>query len=145
MNSKYLFEKTQFSPYAELKISPAINLAQVFEPRRNSYLNEMTLFTTLFNSIPNFINEKNINCKKASIWFYDTYKTEIKDCYYDKIYYDRNKTAEFDDVFYVVYEDLLIDFDTQNSIVRFLFKNTGREKVEGIINEIRKFKKKPDD
>jgi hypothetical protein len=142
MNSKYLFEKTQFSPYSELKISPAINLAQVFEPRRNSYLNELTLFTTLFNSIPNFINEKNINCRKASIWFYDTYKSEIKDRFYNKIYYDRNKKAELDDIFYVIHEDLLIDFDTQNSIVRFLFRNTGMEKVEGIISEIRKFKKR---
>jgi len=140
MHSKYLFDKTQFSPYSELKISPTTNLAQVFEPRRNSYLNEMTLFTTLFNSTPNFIHEKNINCKKASNWFSDTYKAEIKDCYYNKIYYDRNKTAELDDIFYVVHEDLLIDFDTQNSIVRFLFKNTGREKVEGIISEIRMFK-----
>jgi len=140
MNSKYLFEKTQFSPYSELKISPSINLAQVFEPRRNSYLNEMTLFTTLFNSIPNFIHEKNINCKKASNWFSDTYKAEIKDSYYNKIYFDRNKTAELDDMFYVIFEDLLIDFDTQQSIVRFLFKNTGREKVEGIISEIRMFK-----
>jgi hypothetical protein len=140
MNSKYLFEKTPFSPCTEQKISPTINLAQLFEPRRNSYLNEMTLFITLFNSIPNFIHEKNINCKKASNWFSDTYKTEIKDCYYNKIYYDRNKKAELDDIFYVVHEDLLIDFDTQNSIVRFLFKNTGMEKVEGIISEIRKFK-----
>jgi hypothetical protein len=140
MNSKYLFEKTQFSPYAELKISPTINLAQVFEPRRNSYLNELTLFTTLFNSIPNFINEKNINCKKASSWFYDTYKSEIKDRFYNKIYYDKNEKSEFDDIFYVVHEDLLIDFDTQQSIVRFLFRNTGMEKVEGIISEIRKFK-----
>ncbi|KAF0235478.1 MAG: hypothetical protein FD181_3496 [Prolixibacteraceae bacterium] len=45
-----------------------------------------------------------------------------------------------DDIFYIVYEDLLIDFDTQNSIVRFLFRNTGMAKVEGIIREIRKFK-----
>jgi hypothetical protein len=106
MNSKYLFDKTQFSPYSELKISPTINLAQVFEPRRNSYLNELTLFTTLFNSIPNFIHEKNINCKKASNWFSDTYKAEIKDCYYDKIYFGSNKSADFDDLFYVIYEDL---------------------------------------
>jgi hypothetical protein len=140
MNEKYLSTKAQPVIYPDRKISSAINLAQVFEPRRNSYLNEMTLFTTLFNSIPNFIHEKNINCKKASTWFSDKYKTEIKNYYYDKIYFDRNKKAEFDDVFYVVYEDLLIDFDTQQSIVRFLFRNTGMEKVEGIISEIRKFK-----
>jgi len=142
MNPKYLFDKTFSSLYSDLKISPAINLAQVFEPRRNSYLNELTLFTTLFNSIPNFIHEKNINCKKASNWFSDTYKAEIKDCYYDKIYFDSNTSADFDDLFYVIYEDLLIDFDTQNSIVRFLFRKTGMEKVDRIINEIRRFKKR---
>jgi len=140
MNTKYFSNKAQQVIYPDRKISPSINLAQVFEPRRNSYLNEMTLFTTLFNSIPNFIHEKNINCKKASNWFSDTYKAEIKDSYYNKIYFDRNKKAELDDMFYVIFEDLLIDFDTQQSIVRFLFRNTGMEKVERIINEIRKFK-----
>jgi hypothetical protein len=142
MNPKYLSSKTQQIGYPDSKISSVINLAQVFEPRKSLYLNELILFTTLFNEIPNFINEKNINCKKASIWFYDTYKSEIKDRFYNKIYYDRNKKAELDDIFYIVHEDLLIDFDTQNSIVRFLFRKTGTEKVEGIISEIRKFKKR---
>ncbi len=140
MYPKYVNSKSQQIIYPKSNFDSSINLAQVFEPRRNSYLNEMTLFTTLFNSIPNFIHEKDINCKKARNWFSETYKAEIKDCYYDKIYFDRNKTAEFDDIFYVVCEDLLIDFDTQNSIVRFLFRNTGMEKVEGIISEIRKFR-----
>lgn len=140
MHPKYLNSKTEYSWFSDCKSKIPVNLAQVFEPRRSSYLNELTLFTTLFNSIPNFIHEKNINCKKASNWFSDTYKAEIKDCFYDKIYFDRNKTAEIDDLFYVVYDDLLIDFDTQNSIVRFLFRNTGKEKVERIISEIRKFK-----
>ena len=140
MNPKYINSKTEYSYFSECKSKFPVNLAQVFEPRQSSYLNELTLFTTLFNSIPNFIHEKNINCKKASNWFSDTYKAEIKDCFYDKIYYDRNKKAELDDLFYVVYDDLLIDFDTQNSIVRFLFRNTGIQKVEGIISEIRKFK-----
>jgi SpoVK/Ycf46/Vps4 family AAA+-type ATPase len=143
MDSKYLFDEASASLYSELKSSLSINsLAQVFEPRRNSYLNELTLFTTLFNSIPNFIHEKNINCKKASNWFYDTYKAEIKDCFYDKIYFGRNKSADFDDLFYVIYEDLLIYFDTQQAIVRFLFRNTAMEKVERIISEIKKFKKR---
>ena len=117
MDSKYLFDEASSSLYSDMKISPSINnLAQVFEPRRNSYLNELTLFTTLFNSIPNFIHEKNINCKKASNWFSDTYKAEIKDCFYDKIYYDRNKKAELDDIFYIVHELLVISFYTCCSI-----------------------------
>ncbi len=140
MNPKYISSKTQQISNPKNKIPLSTNLSQVFEPRRSSYLNELTLFTTLFGTIPNFIHEKDIDCKKANSWFSDIYKSEIKHCYYDKIYFDNNKKAELDDIFYVIHEDLIIDFDTQNSIVRFLFRNTGIEKVEGIINEIKKFK-----
>jgi hypothetical protein len=137
-----LNSKTQQIDYPKSCFAPSINLAQVFEPRRNSYLNELTLFTTLFKTIPNFIHEKNINCKKANIWFSDSYKTKIKHYYYDKIYFDGNGKTEFDDIFYVIHEDLLVNFDTQQSIVRFLFRNTEIEKVEETIGEIRKFKKR---
>jgi len=69
MNAKYLSTKAQQAIYPDRKISPAINLAQLFEPRRNSYLNEMTLFTTLFNSIPNFIHKKISIAKKQAVGF----------------------------------------------------------------------------
>lgn len=142
MNEKYLTTKKRRIVSSERNISTTINLAQVFEFRRNSYLNELNLFTTLFNNIPNLIHEKNIDCKKANKWFIDTYNAEIKDNFYNKIYFNENKKAELDDVFYVLHEDLLIDFDTQNSIVRFLFRNTKTKKVEQLISEITKFKKR---
>ncbi len=141
MNEKYLTSKSHLS-YNYRSISSTVNLAQVFEFRKNSYLNELILFTSLFNSIPNLFHEINIDCKKANLWFIKTYYTEIKDNFYNKIYFNKNKKAELDDIFYVLYEDLLIDFDTQNSIVRFLFRNTKTEKVEQLISEITKFKKR---
>jgi hypothetical protein len=45
MHPKYLNSKTQQIDYPKSCFAPSINLAQVFEPRRNSYLNELTLFT----------------------------------------------------------------------------------------------------
>ena len=140
MHPKYRSTKTPLIIYPESHITETSSLAQVFEHRRSSYLNEFILFTTLFNSIPNFINEININCKKANDWFFEKYKSQLNYHFYDKIYFDNNKKAEFDDIFYVIHEDLLIDFDTQQSIVRFLFRNTGIEKVEEIISEIKRFK-----
>ena len=138
-NSSFELERT----------SSKMNLSEVFAGRNDSYLNEFTLFLAHFNAIPNFIQEIKIDCKRANKWFLETYKSEIKDCYYDKLYFNRNKTAELDDIFYMLYDDLIVDFDTNGSIVRFLFRKTETKKVEAIINGVQKFrirkaKKKPE-
>jgi hypothetical protein len=118
------------------------NLAEVFSERKNAYLNEFTYFLAYFNSIPNFINEIKIDCKKANLWFAETYKSEIRDWHFAKRYFGSNTKAEFDDVFYVLYDDLVVDFDTNNSIVRFLFRKTDIETVESVVKGIQKFKQR---
>ena len=45
-----------------------------------------------------------------------------------------------DDIFYLIDDDLIVDFDTNNTIVRFLFYKTDILKVEALIVEIKKFK-----
>jgi hypothetical protein len=124
-------------------ISYQIRMGDVFTNRtQNSYLNEFTLFSVYFNAIPNFIHEIGIDCKKANVWFSANYKSEIKDSYFSKIYSGQNKKAELDDIFYFLYDDLIVDFDTQCSKVRFLFKKTDISKVEGLIDQIKRFKKR---
>ena len=117
-------------------------IAYTFAQRSDSHINELYLFTALFNTIPNFIHEKEIDCKKANQWFLNTYNAEIKDFFYDKIYFNGNKKTDYDDIFYILYEDLIVDFDTDSSMVRFLFKKTAFNKVEEIIKAIKKFKKR---
>ena len=124
------------------KTSSKMNLGEVFAERKGSYLNEFTLFLAHFNSIPNYINEINIDCKKANKWFVDTYKGEIKDFYFNKRYFNRSKNAEYDDIFYILFEDLIVDFDTNSWQVRFLFRKTDISKVESVINEIKKFRER---
>ena len=99
--------------------SSKINLGEVFAVRKGSYLNEFNLFIAHFNSIPNFIHEINIDCKKANRWFANNYKSEIKDFYFNKRYYNGSKCAEYDHLFYILFDDLIVDFDTNNSVVRF--------------------------
>lgn len=132
----------QTKPFELEKTSAKMNISEVFAERQGSYLNEFTLFIAHFNSIPNFIHEVGIECKKANEWFLGKYGLEIKDFYYDKRYYKKNKSAELDDIFYLLYEDLLVNFDTNCSMVRFLFRKTDLLKVEEIIFAIHKFKKK---
>ncbi len=124
-----------------VKTSGMASLGDVFKERHcRNYLNEFHLYLAHFNIIPNFINAENINCRKAIPWFIEQYKSEIKDCHYDKIHLNsRKKEAEIDDIFFIMDEDLLVDFDTNQDKVRFLFRHTTTSKIEGIMAGIKKF------
>lgn len=119
-----------------------INLSDIFQNRNGNYLNEFTLFLAHFNTIPHFIHEVNIDCKKANGWFVKKYAERIKDHHFSKRYFNGSLKAEYDDIFYVLFEDLLIDFDTNRSTVRFLFRETGIGEVEKVMKEVRRFRKK---
>lgn len=136
-NSPFLGNRTE----ARLP-TPISGLSNIFIERRGSYINEFQLFISKFNSIPNFINEIEIDCKKANRWFSVQFKEEIKESHYSKLYMDGGKKAELDDIFYHLYDDLIVDFDTQNSKVRFLFKDTDINKIDAIIHGIKKFKER---
>lgn len=136
------FKELQAREFELEKPVARMNISEVFAERNGSYLNEFTLFLAYFNTIPNFINEINIDCRKANRWFIETYKNDIKGFHFDKRYFDSRKKAELDDIFYILDEDLIVDFDTNQSTVRFLFRKTSIEKVEEIISGVVKFREK---
>ena len=117
-----------------------MTLSDIFSERKSTYFNEFKLFIAHFNSIPNVIHEIDINCKNARVWFSEHYRSEIKDLYYNKRYFNESKKPEIDDIFYFLYEDLMVYFDTNLSFVRFFFRKTELSKIETIAHAIRKFK-----
>ncbi len=121
--------------------SNKINLGDLFAPR-GRYLNELTLFVAHFNAIPNLISEINIDCRRANRWFEKEYHCEIQKKHFIKRYFDGSKKAEYDDIFYILFEDLLVNFDTNCSTVRFLFAETDIAKVESLNKAIKRFKKR---
>ena len=132
-----------FSNESSFNLSTTTNkmsLSDIFSDRKSTYFNEFKLFIAHFNSIPNVIYETDINCKNARALFSEHYQSEIKDLYYNKRYFNGSKKPEIDDIFYFLFEDLMIDFDTNQSFVRFFFRETELSKVEVIANAIRKFK-----
>jgi len=131
----------QTNPIDITKTSSKTSLFNVFY-HSNSNINAFALFLTHFNIVPNFTIEININNKKAINWFVDSFKNEIIDIHYSKRYYDKSKKAEYDDFFCFLYDDLLIHFDTNQSITRFLYRKTDITKVENVISSIKKFKKR---
>lgn len=143
MESKEInLNNLQKRPFDLEKTSSRIELGGVFAERNPGYLNEFNLFIAHFNCIPNAIEEKRINCKKANTWFKETFKAEIKDSYFNKRYFKANKSSEYDDIFYFLYDDLIVDFDNNRSEVRFLFRKTDITKVEKILLDMKKFRER---
>lgn len=123
-------------------LTQPMRLSEVFGERRHSYINEYLLYVSRYGVIPNLIEDENIQCKKARAWFEEHHKDDIKEHFYNKICFGGNKTPEYDDVFYFVFDDLLVNFDTNQSEVRFLFRNTDVSKIEALMKEFRKFKQR---
>ncbi|MEX1191171.1 MAG: AAA family ATPase [Brumimicrobium sp.] len=138
-NNKENFNQHTTTTLGIEKTSSKISLGQVFADRRG-YINELNLFLAHFNLIPNLISEKNIDCKRANKWFNENYKSEIKHHYFIKRHFNGSKQAELDDIFYILFEDLIVYFDTNCSSAGFLFNKTEISKIEKIISEIKKFK-----
>lgn len=121
--------------------SSKINLGMLFA-EKGGYLNVNSLFVAHFNRIPNLIIEINIDCKRANRWIEKHYAADIKNKYFAKRYFDGSKKAELDDIFYIVFDDLMVNFDTNNSKAIFLFSQTEIFMAEKIINQIKRFKKR---
>ena len=132
------FKSLNTTPFNLETTSSKMDLAKVMNYNE---FNEFTLFIAHFNALPNFISEKEIDCKRANKWFVKHFNADIKDYYFKKTYLNNSGIAELDDIFYFLYEDLIVDFDTNNSFVRFLFKKTQIEKIEPIIRRIKNFRK----
>ncbi|HEX5152558.1 MAG TPA: AAA family ATPase [Parafilimonas sp.] len=136
--------QTPCSPFELASTSSKMAISQVFVQRRDSCLNAFALFLAHFNTIPNCINEIKVDCEKANKWFAETYKAAIKDSCFNKIYYGGCELGEFPDIFYFLYDDLLVHFDTHGATVTFLFRKTEIKLVEAIIMGIKKFRKRKD-
>ena len=136
-----LLSKLQRKAFSFGETSNKASLGDVFRDRGKSNINEFYLFLTYYNTIPNFDYLKGIDCKKANAWLIENKKEEINDYSYIKRYFNKKKVTEVDDLFYFLYDDLLVNFDIARDEVRFLYRNTSVIIVEQLIESIRKIKK----
>ena len=122
------------------KTTMKVGLDRIFAHGGTSDHNELNLYMAHYNRIPNIIGEKEINCKRAMNWFSKTFHSDIKESYFNKYMWGSKTKPEIDNIFFFLFEDLMVNFDNQSSYVRILFKNTDISKIEEIIRKIRKFK-----
>ena len=120
---------------------PPIHVPEILRSGVN--LCARSLFMARFNEIPDTSHEKDIDCKKAVEWFSENHQAEIWDTHFSMRYLNENqKKAELDDVFYFLYEDLIVNFDTAESTVRFLFRKTPYAVVDRIAQQIKKMRER---
>ena len=122
----------------------ADKLANIFSYKVESYLNELTLFMIHFNDIPNTIEAKCINAKLAMEWFIQHYKPAIKEVYFNRRPLTKGSNAGYDDVFFFLFDDLIVCFDHNMGDFKLLFRKTDIALVDKIETELKKFTKKAD-
>ena len=135
-------QKFQTNKFDLTQTTEKIKLSEVFRLNNATEICHSKLFVAHFNKIPNYLCEIDINCKKAHIWFVENYEKDIADVYYNKRYFRNNKNAEYEDIFYFLFEDLIVNFDMNQSIIRLLFRRTAISKIDSIVSELKKFKKR---
>jgi hypothetical protein len=119
-----------------------MGFGSVFMLKEQEYINDLSLYTALYHEIPNVIPYKYIQCTNFQNWLITNYGNQIKDVHYKKIYLRTKKDAVLDDVFFFLFEDLMIYLDTNCNIVRFLFRKTDITKVNELIEGMKKFKQR---
>ncbi|GHT56719.1 hypothetical protein AGMMS49982_23680 [Bacteroidia bacterium] len=124
----------------KFEVTNAVNWSDVYD-REDGCFNPPALFMMYFNTIPNWTQALDIDCKKANDWFVESVRNEIANFHYIKWQRKKNKSAEYDDLYYLLYDDLMVYFNTENSRVSFLFRKTDEAKVEALVQAIKKFPK----
>ena len=132
-------EKLSAECCSDVEVQNAWNVANIFT--NGDALSEKSLFFTRFCRIPNWVSLCEIDVKKANKWFVQNYQDKIVDCCYVKRY-QRRKGVYLDDVYYFLYDDLLVYLNENESEAKFLYRKTDSVLVDKIVNEVKKFKER---
>ena len=123
----------------DLEIRTIIDTSQIFCD--SDAQNEKNLYMARFGRVPNYIQLRAIDFKKANNWIEQNYSDAITDFCYTK-HYRKRKGMYFNDIYYFLFDDTLIYLNYNRCEVGFLFQKTDHVLVDGIVNEIRKFRKR---
>lgn len=115
-------------------------LAYIHGESSGARISPEALYTAYFSVIPNTIFFDDIVSKKAQIWLMESCGADIRDVYFTKHPTEKGSTLEYDDVYYFLYDDVLLFFDLTGYRVRLFFRQTPMEAIDRIVAGIQKFK-----
>jgi len=143
---KDFLEKLSAERCSDYKFSNRIDVAHVFD---GNSLDANNLYFTRFYRIPNRIRLVKIDCMKANEWLVQNYRDELTDCCFSKLnvkpqnsirYPGKGDDIHIWDIFYFMYDDMLMYLDNHESEVKIFYRKTDIALVDKIVNEIKKFR-----
>jgi len=148
---KDFLEKLSAECCTDFEFRNTIDLAPAIFNNKDA-LDANGLYFTRFHRIPNCIHLSDIDCQKANEWLSQNHQDNIKDCCFTK----RNRMRpgvisgrcgkgdkiHFDDVYYFLFDDLLVYLNHNDSDAKILYRKTDNNLVDSVVNEIKKFKKR---
>lgn len=139
---KYL-ELTNLDTYQkEVVKTDSKDLSAVFLGNESHYLNFWVLYTSLFQKIPNNIRLDNIDGEKACQWLEENFASEIIEIIVSGKKQKPNEKVNVFETYYILRDEWILAFEMKQDIVRLLFKSSDEEKINKLITQISKFKKK---
>lgn len=118
------------------------NLTQVFSEWNRSYVNEFALFVSYFNHIPQLVQIDGISCTKAIKWFVENYGSNIGETFIKRKYGKESKAPVIWDAYYILTTELIVYFDTDDSSIRLLYRETAISETEKLITGFQRFRKR---
>jgi hypothetical protein len=142
----YLKNENAVKHFEIEKTSAKVAISEALFGNTSDYIHVLKLYVVHFNYLPNSMEEINIDCRNARIWFLEKYGTQINETFYIKTYNYRKKKIDFDESYHFIFDDLLVFFNDRLDQIRFLFKNTPDKLVEDLMLAFQKFKikRRPD-
>jgi hypothetical protein len=134
---KNFLDKISSERCSDLECKNSMGVANIFD--RNDAFDDRHLFLARFHRVPNWIALEDIDCKKAHKWFVENYNDKITDCSFVKRY-KKGRGLYYDDVYYFLYEDLLVYLNENQSEARFLYRKTDSALIDEMVNKVQKFK-----
>ncbi|MCL2074392.1 MAG: ATP-binding protein [Marinilabiliaceae bacterium] len=131
--------KISADSFTNFENKSTVNITSIF--LNSNSVNTRMMFLAYYNIVPNWLRLAGIDVKKANDWFLNNYQECIKECCYIKRS-KKHKKLYFNNIYYFLFDDLLISFNAEDEIVSFLYRKTDYSSVDKIVKEINKFKKR---
>lgn len=132
-------EKLSAERCADIDFQNTMNVATLFGDGYD--MSAESMYFIRFRRIPNEIVLDGIDCKKAGEWLVGKHGDSITDCSYRKYSGNRNKLA-FDNIYYFMFDDVIVYLCYDLSRIRFLFRKTDSAVVDRLVDEMGQFKKR---
>jgi len=120
-----------------------IKISDIYSKNRFNEIDEFKMYLAHFNTVPIYFKLDEIDCEQYHQDFINVYEEEILNVYYNKKKFRSiQKEESYEDVFYFLFEDLLVNFDFNQEEVRLLFRKTNIGKVDKIYNSAKSYRLK---